>query len=189
MEALTLFPSSGDANPMSGTSRRPDPPFKLIFPQGLIDAAARHLRIRGTDGCEELVLFAGIPVDGEVLITALLLPQTDASWGHVDIVKSEQPVITDWLVAHRHLLFVESHTHGGRSAWSTKISGVDTAYPVSIRDGFLTVIVPAHAEDGIDFMNAGVWECRKLKWRRLAKRQVAERFAVFSDDEVRGRLG
>jgi len=164
--------------------RRSEPPFPLVFPESLIDAATEHLRRQGVQGNEELVLFAGVPVDDRVLITSLLMPDTIATWGHVEIVRSEQPLIAEWLVRNHQLLFVEMHTHGGRSAWSTRISSVDTAHPVSVRNGFLTVIVPAHAEDGIDFAVAGVWECMQLSWRRLSKRDVGSRFTVVPDQEV-----
>jgi hypothetical protein len=189
MEVISVLSDTSNAQPADSPPKRPESPFRLLFPRGLVEAATRHLQVRGSDGCEELVLFAGVPVGGEVLIPSLLLPQTNSTWGHVEIVKSEQPLISDWLVTNKQLLFVESHTHGGRSRWSTKISGVDVAHPVSVRNGFLTVIVPAYAEDGIDFMEAGVWECRQLKWRRLTKRDVTQRFAVVPDEEVRLRLG
>jgi hypothetical protein len=189
MEVISVLRAAADVGTADRPSKRPESPFRLLFPLGLVEAATRHLQVRGSDGCEELALFAGIPVCGEVLIVSLLLPQTNSTWGHVEIVKSEQSVLSEWLVANRQLLFVESHTHGGRSRWSTKISGVDVAHPVSVRDGFLTVIVPAYAEDGIDFTTAGVWECRQLKWRRLNNRQVKERLLVVLDDEVRARVG
>jgi len=189
MEVISVLGAEGDVGTADKPPKRPESPFRMLFPLGLLEAATRHLQVRGIDGCEELALFAGVPVGGEVLIASLLLPQTNSTWGHVEIVKSEQPILSDWLVANRQLLFVESHTHGGRSRWSTKISGVDVAHPVSVRDGFLTVIVPAYAEDGINFTTAGVWECRQLKWRRLNNSQVKQRFSVVSDDEVRGRLG
>jgi hypothetical protein len=167
---------------------RPESPFPLVFPQELLESAAAHLCQRGDDACEQMVLFAGVPANGTALITTLLLPDTKSSWGHVEVVRSEQPAIAEWLVEHRQLLFVESHTHGGRGARSTKISSIDTATPVSIRDGFLTVIVPAYAQDGIDFRTAGVWECHRLKWRRLSIRDVASRFSAVSTEEVIGRV-
>lgn len=182
MEVLSISAPNGRVRPV-----RPEPPFNLVFPQNLIDAGTEHLR--GRLGCEELVLYSGVVIDGDVLITSLLMPDTIASWGHVEIVRTEQPVIVDWLREQRELLFVEMHTHGGRSRWSTRISSVDTAHPVSVRNGFLTVIVPAHAEDGIDFAAAGVWECSQLAWSRLSKRQVARRISVVSEDELVARLG
>ncbi|MGH7484753.1 MAG: hypothetical protein ACREMY_03985, partial [bacterium] len=80
------------------------------------------------------------------------------------------------------------HTHGS-GLRATELSDEDRRHPVGRQDGFLTVIVPAYARDGIDFSRAGVWECRSLSWSRMAPDEVSARLHVISDEEAQHVLG
>src|SRR2546427_502955 len=132
MEVLTLLPETELRQLTQGPPRRPSNHFGLVFPVSLVTAAGKQLRERGNSSCEELVLFGGIPVSTGAVITVVLMPKTEASWGHVEILRSEQPAIASWLAEHNHLLFVEAHTHATES---TEISSPDKRHPVSVRDG------------------------------------------------------
>ena len=170
-----------------GRASRPRPPYALLFPAGLVDRATDHLRANGKQGLEQLVLWGGYTTPRGVVIASLLMPDTEATWGWVHILPPEQPRIAEWLHGRGQRLYVESHTHG-RGPWATEISDEDRRHPAGRQEGFLTVIVPAYAEDGIRLPEAGVWECRQLAWYRMPDAEVAARLSVVSDKEARRAL-
>jgi hypothetical protein len=149
--------------------------------------AAHHLWQHGRHTLEQLVLWAGTPTLDGVVITALMLPETEATWGWVHVLPTEQLHIVDWLRRCGQLLFVEAHTHGD-GPWATELSDEDRHHPAGRQDGFLTIIIPAYARDGIDFCRAGVWECRDLVWHKLPTQAVHDRLRVVSDQEARDVL-
>lgn len=167
---------------------RPSPPYPIIFPSSLVMRASHHLWKHGQYGLEQLVLWAGIPTLQGVVITALLLPKTEATWGWVHVLPTEQPRIVDWLRGHRQLLFIEAHTHGD-GPWATEMSEEDRRHPAGRQNGFLTIIIPGYARDGVDFSSAGVWECRDLIWHKLPIPIVRDRLRVVSDQEACDVLG
>ncbi len=170
-----------------GRLARPRPPYPLVFPRGLIEAAARHLRVNGARGDEQLVLWSGYPTPRGVVIASLLLPETEAGWEWVRVLPREQPQIVDWLRGHGQLLFAEAHTHGDGPR-ATEMSDEDRRHPAGRQDGFLTIIVPGYARGGVDFALAGVWECRALAWQRLKTHEVQARLRVVDDEEARRAL-
>jgi hypothetical protein len=159
-----------------------------MFPEGLVVRAAWHLQVNGHRGDEQLVLWGGYPTPSGVVIASLLLPETDAGWGWVRVLPAEQPKIADWLRGHGQLLFVEAHTHGDGPR-ATEMSPEDRRHPAGRQDGFLTVIIPGYAREGIAFARAGVWECRRLAWTKLSLSQVRARLHVVDDEEARHALG
>lgn len=171
----------------SGRPLRPSPPYPVIFPTSLVAQAAHHLWQHGQHTLEQLVLWAGIPTPNGVVITALMLPATEATRGWVHVLPTEQLRIVDWLRHCGQLLFVESHTHGD-GPWATELSDEGRRHPAGRQDSFLTIIIPAYARDGIDFSRAGVWECRGLVWRKLPSHAVRNRLRVVPDQEARDAL-
>jgi hypothetical protein len=170
-----------------GSSSRPSPPYSIIFPALLVEQAAHHLWQQGQQRLEQLALWAGTPTSQGIVITALLLPETEATWGWVHVLPAEQPRIVDWLRRYGQLLFAESHTHGD-GPWATELSDEDRRHPAGRQNGFLTIIVPGYARDGIDFRRAGVWECRELSWYRLPLQAIRDRLRMVSDQEARDAL-
>lgn len=170
-----------------GRPLRPNTPHPIIFPSSLVTQAAHHLWQHGQHTLEQLVLWAGSPTPAGVVITALMLPETEATWGWVHVLPTEQPRIVDWLRRCGQLLFVESHTHGDGPK-ATELSDEDRRHPAGRQEGFLTIIIPAYARDGIDFSHAGVWECRGLVWHKLSPEAVRDQLRVVSDQEARDAL-
>ena len=171
-----------------GRTTRPTPPYAVLFPALLVTHAVQHLQASGQKRLEQLVLWGGYATTHGVVLASLLLPETEATWGWVHILPEEQPKITEWLHNHGQLLFVEAHTHGfGPRA--TELSAEDRRHPAGRQDGFFTLIVPGYAGSGIDFSQAGVWECRDLSWTRLTPDQVRSRLHVIEEGEVRHVLG
>jgi hypothetical protein len=170
-----------------GRPQRPSSLYRIIFPTSLVTRAARHLWEHGQHTLEQLVLWAGTPTPNGVVVTALMLPETEATWGWVHVLPSEQPLVVDWLRRYGQLLFVESHTHGD-GPWATELSDEDRRHPAGRQDGFLTIIIPAYAREGIDFSRAGVWECHDLVWHKLPSQVVRDRLHVVSDQEARDAL-
>lgn len=171
-----------------GRTTRPAPTYAVLFPAILITHATRHLQTSGHKRLEQVVLWGGYTTPHGVVLASLLLPETEANWGWVHILSEEQPKITEWLHNHGQLLFVEAHTHGfGPRA--TELSTEDRLHPAGRQDGFLTLIVPDYASSGIDFSQAGIWECRNLSWTRLAPDQVCSRLHIIEEEEVRCVLG
>jgi hypothetical protein len=171
-----------------GRASRPSPPYPIIFPVSLVMQAAHHLWEHGRRRLEQLVLWAGTPTSDGVVMTALMLPQTEADWGWVHVLPPEQPHIVDWLRCHGQLLFAESHTHGS-GPWATEMSEEDRRHPAGRQNGFLTIIIPGYARHGIDFGRAGVWECRDLVWHKLTAQAVRDHLRVVADQEARNVLG
>jgi hypothetical protein len=170
-----------------GPSSRPSRPYSIIFPALLVEQAARHLWQHGQQRLEQLALWAGTATPDGVVITALMLPETKATWGWVYVLPAEQPRIVDWLRHCGQLLFAESHTHGD-GPWATELSDEDRRHPAGRQDGFLTIIVPSYARKGIDFRRAGVWECCDLVWHKLSPQAVRDRLRIVSDQEARDAL-
>lgn len=171
----------------SGRPSRPAVPYSLLFPVSLVQHAEVHLGENGARGLEQVVLWGGYVTAGGVVLTSLLLPETEAEPFWVRILPSEQPLIASWLRQHGQLLFVESHTHGD-GPFATELSAEDRRHPAGRQDGFLTLIVTGYARHGIDFSRAGVWECRELVYRRLEAADVARRLRVVEDKEARDAL-
>ncbi len=171
-----------------GRTTRPAPPYAFLFPALLVTHATRHLQASGYKRLEQVVLWGGYTTPHGVVLASLLLPETEANWGWVHVLPEEQPKITEWLHNHGQLLFVEAHTHGfGPRA--TELSAEDRRHPAGRQDGFLTLIVPGYAGSGIDFSQAGVWECHDLSWTRLASNQVRSRLHIIEEEEVCRVLG
>ncbi len=171
-----------------GRTTRPAPPYAVLFPAALVTQATHHLQATGHKRLEQLVLWGGYATPHGVVLASLLLHKTEATWGWVHILPEEQPKITEWLRNHGHLLFVEAHTHGSGPR-ATELSAEDRRHPAGRQDGFLTLIVPGYADNGIDFSQAGVWECRDLSWARLAPDQIHSRLHVIQEEEARRVLG
>jgi len=171
-----------------GRTTRPSPPYAVLFPDALMTRAVHHLQANGHKRLEQLILWGGYATPHGVVLASLLLPATEATWGWVHILPAEQPKITEWLHNHGQLLFVEAHTHGSGPR-ATELSDEDRRHPAGRQDGFLTLIVPEYADNGIDFSQAGVWECRNMSWTRFAPDQIRSRLHVIQEKEVRRVLG
>lgn len=171
-----------------GRTTRPAPSYAVLFPATLVTHAMLHLQANGHKRLEQLVLWGGYTTPYGVVLASLLLPETEATWGWVHVLPEEQPKITEWLRNHGQLLFVEAHTHGSGPR-ATELSAEDRRHPAGRQDGFLTLIVPGYANNGIDFSQAGVWECRDLSWARLAPDQIRSRLHVIQEEEARRVLG
>ncbi len=189
METLSVLTTAEMENYVArfGRKLRPRPPYHLHFPRGLVEHAAHYLQLSGAVPLEQLVLFGGYPTDQGVAIASLLMPETEATWGWVHVLPKEQPLIAEWLRDHGQLLFVESHTHGS-GPMATEISPEDRRHPASRQEGFLTIIVPDYALNGIDFLRTGVWECIQREWERMDALQVRQRLHLVADEEVRRAL-
>lgn len=191
MEAISILTDAeaDDVLARRGRAAFPAPPRTFLFPDTLLVRAGAHLRVNGARGCEQLVLWGGYPTDRGVVLASLLMPETEADWGWVTIPPPEQARIAPWLYRRGQLLFVESHTHGGRGGKrATEMSDTDRRYPASTVDGFLTVIVPSYAARGVRFREAGVWECRQGRWDRLPCGDVRRRVRVVSAKEARNAV-
>lgn len=186
MEVVSILSDAEIAGYLSRNGRRarPRPPYNLLFPTSLVKRAARHLRVNGDLECEQLVLWSGYPTEQGVVLAALLLPETEATWGWVHVLPKEQPAIVSWLQEKGQLLFVEAHTHG-YGPGATEISEEDRRHPAGRQDGFLTIIVPYYARDGMDFSRVGIWECASLEWTRMRPGDVRVRVHIVSDEEAR----
>ncbi|MGO8948679.1 MAG: hypothetical protein ACLQUY_13675 [Ktedonobacterales bacterium] len=171
-----------------GRTIRPAPPYSILFPAALLAQATEHLQTNGRNRREQLVLWGGYATPQGVLLTSLLLPATEATWGWVHILPTEQPKITAWLRDHGQLLYVEAHTHGSGPR-ATELSDEDRRHPAGRQDGFLTLIVANYARVGIDFSRVGAWECRALLWSRLTPDEVSLRLHVISGKEAQCVIG
>lgn len=171
-----------------GRPTRPQPPYRMLFPESLIAKAAQHLRESGVVPLEQLVLWSGYPTPEGVVVAAVLMPETEATWGWVHVLPLEQPKIVAWLRQHGQLLFAESHTHGSGPR-ATELSCEDRRHPAGRQEGFLTIIVTDYARFGIQFERAGVWACRNLEWVRVSPQQTRERLLIVTDAEARRVLG
>jgi len=149
-----------------GRTARPASPYAVLFPALLVTHAIHHLQASGHKRLEQLVLWGGYTTPHGVVLASLLLPETEANWGCSS----------------------SRHTHGfGPRA--TELSAEDRRHPAGRQDGFLTLIVPGYASSGINFSQAGIWECRNLSWTRLAPDQVCSRLHIIEEEEVRRVLG
>ena len=166
---------------------RPRPPMSFVAPASLIDLAVAHLRGNGRDELEQLVLLGGYAGDERVLLVTLLLPETIATWGRVEIVRSEQPKIVDWLYEHGQLLYVEAHTHGS-GIDAEELSCTDRKYPAGRTRGFIAIVVTHYAANGIDPRAFGMWEYEPPLWNRVPARVAVERFRIVADREIRDEL-
>lgn len=170
-----------------GLALRPQPLVSIRFPVSLLGKAASQLQENGHRSLEQLVLWSGYANPTGALLVSLLMPKTTATWGTVTIVKTELPIIAEWLFEHGQLLFVEMHTHGPGSC-ATELSPIDRAHPVGRQNGFLTFIIPEYAKAGIDLATAGIWECLSQDWKRVSPDKSRVRFSVVPDAELTHEL-
>lgn len=168
----------------AGRPARPQPPYRMLFPESLVAHATQYLRASGVVPLEQLVLWSGCPTAEGVVVTAVLMPETEATWGWVHVLPPEQPKIVAWLREHGQLLFAESHTHGSGPR-ATELSCEDRRHPAGRQEGFLTIIVTDYARLGIQFERAGVWKCRNLEWVRMSPQGVREQLLIVTDAEAR----
>jgi hypothetical protein len=68
------------------------------------------------------------------------------------------------------------------------MSQEDRRHPAGRQDGFLTMIVPAYAQNGVDLGRMGVWECRDLIWQKLSPQEVKGRIRIGENEEIRYAL-
>lgn len=63
-----------------GRATRPEPPYPILFSVSLLIQATVHLQANGRIQHEQLVLWGGYAAPQGVLLTSLLLPETEATW-------------------------------------------------------------------------------------------------------------
>lgn len=189
MRCLSLLSDEEMAARLQRVGRpvRPATPYDLLFPEGLVQGAHKHLWDNGSRGLEQLALWAGYPTAAGVVLASLLMPATEAEPQWVHILPEEQPQIAGWVRERGQLLFVESHTHAD-GPYATELSEEDRRHPAGRQDGFLTLIVTGYGRRGIDLPTAGVWECRSLAYEKLAPAEAVRRLRMVSDQEARDAL-
>lgn len=147
-------------------------------PQGILDESRAFFQARGVDGYEGTALWVGRPVNSEVEILRLVVPDqvADSSefGARVDLTPHAHYTLTDHLTPDERF-YVRIHAHPREAYHSYR----DDQNPILTHEGALSIVVPYFARDPIVFERCAVYRYeRRIGWLRLDSRTLQDVFRV-----------
>lgn len=118
---------------------------KLLLTQDAMRTCEALLREAGSHGVERLVLVAGQPNDGNLVLNRVYLPKQRASPISVSLLPDSLIPIHQELATDGYLIALQIHTHPG-DAFHT---GTDDADTTVTQLGSLSIVVPLYAAHGL----------------------------------------
>lgn len=156
--------------------------YRVRMPEDIWQAALDELRVYanllgpgGESGCEGLVYLAGVPANGEIVVTGLFLLRHEAQGDRVAPTREEVRWLIGRLRDRDEKLIAQIHTH----RHSANHSPGDDFMATSFHDGFLSIVVPGFAL-GVDRLEqCGVHEYSDGTFQRLEEGEVVRRFRLY----------
>lgn len=147
-------------------------------PQHILDESRDFLYRRGLEGCEGTALWIGRPLESEVLLTRLFIPEQvciKTAYGiGVDLTERAHYTLTDTLEPSERF-YARIHSHP-REAFHSKR---DDANAVITHQGALSIVIPNFAVDPIDLTQCAIYRLKHgLGWLRLSMDDIAKVFEV-----------
>ncbi len=157
------------------------PPPVIWVSAQLLDRTAEVLRQSGHSGQphEGVVYWAGRRLGRESLVTTCIAPEARTTDGSFATTSRANARVVMYLAEHGIELLGQVHSHPG--AFVDHSDG-DNERALMPYDGFLSIVVPRYARDGLrPLTNCGVHVFEHSGFRRLTNAEVAARFCVVDD--------
>lgn len=149
---------------------------QIFIPHQVLEGTSRFLRRRGQSGKEGLVLWAG-RIDSDSNASVLMHITAGGSWTmgvHLDFQQLIK--LTQFMSDHNLILVAQVHNHPDRVPHSQG----DDENPASHRTGYVSIVVPEMALQGLDLFDCYAYEYQsRLKWREWDANERQERFNVL----------
>lgn len=165
-----------------GVITRTCPPIKIfIFQDTAISAMQLWFQDAGRMGVEDVAIAAGFPtVDGDAVVTAILHPDAERHRGWY-----EQRDGASWdelyEFGHRYDMYYLLQLHTHPPGCSTRHSRRDDVGAFSDRIGFLSIVIPNFAAEGIELHDPAVTihERTREGWRVWPHSEALNRIRVI----------
>lgn len=157
------------------------PPPVTWIPAQLLDRTAQVLRQSGCDGLahEGIVYWAGRRVVRENLVMTCIAPEARTTYGSFATTSHANARVVMYLADHGLELIAQVHSHP--SAFVDHSDG-DDERALMPYDGFVSIVVPRYARDGLrPLSSCGVHIFEISGFRRLSDAEVVARFHVVDD--------
>lgn len=160
--------------------RPPGPIDRLLITASALSATIGGLAL-GRDR-EMLCYWVGtaIPADSfgttRALVTTVAFPQIESRYDYFRIVDGQIGLVTNWCAARGMWILAQAHTHPTDEPHSE----ADECWPVSHREGFISVVFPYFAQ--MSTVREPHWRAHELmdgrNWREI---DPAKRFGIVND--------
>jgi proteasome lid subunit RPN8/RPN11 len=147
----------------------------------LLDRTGEVLRQSGhrAQPHEGVVYWAGRRVGRETLVTTCVAPKARTTYGSFATTSRSNARVVMYLADHGLELLGQVHSHPGASV---DHSDGDNERALMPYDGFLSIVVPRYARDGLrPLSSCGVHVFDISGFRRLSTADVEARFRVVDD--------
>lgn len=161
---------------LSVTSR-PDRLHTILVPETLAARTVAHLRLGGAQNCEEFAFWSGhVVAEGTAIVTRAFHPRTVQGRGHVLIDDDAQLLeMTDIVHEHDELVICQLHTHPGGAFHSA----ADDAGAYTDEPGFLSLVLPSFAQDGL--YSAEAFRRTESRWIHEGRPMATGLLRLFGD--------
>jgi proteasome lid subunit RPN8/RPN11 len=156
------------------------PPVNWVSAQ-LLDRTADVLRQSGDRGQlhEGVVYWAGRRMGAQNIVTTCIAPDARTTYGSFATTSHANARVVMYLADHGLELLGQVHSHPG--AFVDHSDGDDECALMPY-DGFLSIVVPRYARDGLrPLSSCGVHIFEFSGFRRLSHAEIAARFRIIDD--------
>lgn len=156
------------------------PVRRYIFQEPLLALLTRWFQEAGSSGVEDVAIAAGFPtVNGDAIVAAVLHPDADRSGGWY-----EQRDGAAWselyAFGHRYSMYYLLQLHTHPPGCSTRHSPRDDVGAFSDRVGFLSIVVPDFAREGVSLHDPRCTTHERIPggWRVWSNKEAVDRLIV-----------
>ncbi|MFZ5767610.1 MAG: hypothetical protein ACOY3F_02825 [Bacillota bacterium] len=155
------------------------PLARYVVPNSVWHETLAELRTRSLHAQEGLVFWLGVVQEQDAYVRRCWVPVVAATATRVAVRSEEVARMVLAATDREEVVLAQVHSHLGAAFHSS----VDDSGSVSLRKGFLSVVVPRGGDiqepgEALFFEHLG-GTC----WRRLARQEVAERIRLFDSHE------
>lgn len=162
-------------------SRSPKDDFKYLICHSVIDHTEAVLKEYGEieEGHEGLVYWAGKRDQNNILINAVIAPDTISSEGRVTIPPLSNFYVVQCLSKIKLIQLGQVHSHPG--SWVGHSSGDDTSASFK-RNGLLSIVVSNYCSDGmLPLKECGIHRYEEQQFIRLSKKYIQGHFKLTAE--------
>jgi hypothetical protein len=144
---------------------------------GLLDDTQALLRNSSKQGREAYCVWVGELRQGKARVQEAWSVAANAGAAHANVSLDDVLALSDRVASQGWYILAQVHTHPGAAFHSP----VDDQFPISNRPGFISVVVPDFARDGVGvgwawFVFEGVG-----RWRELSDDEISRLFVQTHD--------
>jgi hypothetical protein len=144
----------------------------VIIPDYIRSATEAYLHRESTNKWSEAVAYwAGSKSVTEHVVTTLLLPKAQTSWGSFEVSRTANAEVVSVLSKSKLKLIAQVHTHPGE--WVEHSQG-DEVGATMAHENFLSIVVPTYGVGGMRALTeCGVHRFENGAFRQLGPEEVA----------------